>query len=308
MPRARSLTRPSGRSDGARPRVGNPGQAISYRRRWHHVAESVVDLRESTRTPATPQASKRHSIRRRHRHHSSPPLPPAINGALAAASVLAMSFALVLAVAVLAWVFAADHSSLGAMFDVACYAWLGVHLVPVDTAGGAIFLPPLLLTGAVVATSFAVGRTAARRASAHDRGSQVRIIGSAMALYGVTATVLAAISATAAASSSLLLAPILPAALFGAGFAAALLTSRGGGRRLRTRIPDYVRAEASAELRGLLVLAAAGALALVVGLLAALPRLLETTGDLRPGISGTVVLVLICIFYLPNAVIWGRPS
>lgn len=231
-------------------------------------------------------------------------MPPAINGALAGLTAAAISLLAVVCVTVLGWVLAADHSSLGSMFDIAAYGWLSIHLVPLETAAGWLWLPPLTLTAGVGWLAYAVGKSAARRGALPDSATRWRVIGSGVTVYAVFATVLATLSATASASVPLALAPFAAGAVFAAGFASAILSRCGGGRQLATRIPPYLRAEAKAALVGLAVLAGIALVVLIVALALGRQEVATMGLEVRPGFSGTFVLTLASLVYLPTAVIW----
>lgn len=306
MPRTRAISRPPGRKETSRPhRTGGPAglrqRRVSARRAT--AGDHVVDLRDSAVAAATAKPAR--TSARSRRHHSESAMPPAINGALAGLTVAAITLLAVIAVTVLGWVAAADHSSLGSMFDIAAYGWLSIHLVPLATAGGWLWLPPVTLTAAVVWLSFRVGTSAARRGGLPDSATRWRVIGAGITVYAVFATILATWSATAAASVPLALAPFAAAAVFGLGFGAAILSSCGGGRQVSARIPAYLRAEAKAALVGLAVLGGF-ALAALLGALALAHGQVTGMGlELRPGVSGTVVLLLASLVYLPTAVVWA---
>ena len=73
-----------------------------------------------------------HSRQRRHRHHSEVLAPPAVNGAVTALAAALGSLFVYTVVVMFGWVFAADHSSLESMFDMASIAWLAAHLAPIE--------------------------------------------------------------------------------------------------------------------------------------------------------------------------------
>lgn len=239
------------------------------------------------------------------RHHSESVLPPAVNGIIAALTVAAISLLGMLVVTVSGWVLAADHSSLRSMFDVVVYGWLAIHLLPVHTEGGVVWLPPLLLTAGVVVLARAAGRSAARRGDASDPANRWRIIGAGVAVYAIVGLGLAAWSSNDASWVPMLLTPLATGAVFAAGFASAVIGSCGGGRSWRRRVPSYLISEGRAAAIGLGCALAAAAVAVIIAVLMSWSEVAEMSQQLRPGISGTVVLGLASVVYLPTAAIWA---
>lgn len=230
---------------------------------------------------------------------------PLLNGAIAALTVAALSFVVVLGVTVIGWVLAADHSSLGAMFQVAILGWLTVHLVPVSTVGGWLWLPPLVLTVGVGWLARRVGQTTLRRGSVTDAAARWRVFGAAAVTYAVVATVLAWAATGAAARVPLWLVPFATAAVFAVGFAPVIARTSQRLADLRGRIPEAYLSELRASLKGLAVLAIGGAAVLLAAMVASWGQIQEISADLRPGFSGTLVLVLATLVYLPTAVVWA---
>ncbi len=313
MSRRRSRSRPRGRHD--RLNVAEPRKrARSSQLRHRRGAEPAIDLTEGaaaspTSQPGAPaQGATATSGRNRRRHrlriHSDATMRPEVNGLLAALTVGALSLLLIVAVTVLGWVLAADHSSLAAMFDIAIFGWLAVHLIPVGTPGGAIWLPPLVLTAAVAWLSFRVGRTALRRGTFYDSQTRWRVIGSAVGGYAALATALAFHANGEEISVPLLLVPFAAAAIFSVGFVPAITRQTSAWHDLWQRLPGHIVAEFRAAVRGLAVLGIVAAAVLVGAMVASIADLNELWADLRPGFSGTVVLALGALVYAPTAVVW----
>ncbi len=231
MSRRRSQRRPRGRHDRPSPaQVGADSRARPWRVRRGSAAVTV-DLTDPT---AAAVGAERN--RRRRRIHSDATMHPLLNGAIAALTVAALSFVVVLGVTVIGWVLAADHSSLGAMFQVAILGWLTVHLVPVSTVGGWLWLPPLVLTVGVGWLARRVGQTTLRRGSVTDAAARWRVFGAAAVTYAALATVLAWAATGPAARVPLWLVPFATAAVFAVGFAPVI--ARTSQRRADLRRAD----------------------------------------------------------------------
>jgi hypothetical protein len=262
-------------------------------------ASATIDLTEAS-------AESGLAVRngRRQRIHSDSAMPAVLNGALAALTVAALSLAVVLGVTVIGWVLAADHSSLGAMFDVVILGWLSVHLVPISTAGGWLWLPPLVLTVGVGWLSHRVGTTSLRRGRFADLATRSRVVVAAALTYAMVATLLAWLGDGSGAQAPLWLVPLATAAVFSVGFAPVILLTTGRRQLIRERVPEMYLKECRAAIKGLAVLGAGAGVLLVGSLLISWEQLQEMAADLRPGFSGTLVLLLGSLVYLPTAIVW----
>ena len=239
------------------------------------------------------------------RHVSTMALPPAVNGVLAGLFAFLLTVGAVLTVVSLGWVFAADHTSLRGMADFALYAWLAAHLLPVETAAGTWWLPPLLLTAGVMAAAALAGREAVQRGLPQQRQVLLMFAGAAVGTYAALGTLVAAVSATADASVPLMLAPIGTAAVMGAGLALGAARELGLLTVAWRKVPARLHHELRAAAGGLLVMCVGAGLLLVIAAATSLGRLGEAFDFVRPGWSGTVLIALICLVFLPTALIWA---
>ena len=239
------------------------------------------------------------------RHSSTMTLPPAVNGVLAGLFTFLLTMGAVLVVVSLGWVFAADHTSLRGMAGFAFYTWLAAHLLPVDTAAGTWWIPPLLLTAAVVAVAALAGREAVQRGLPAQREVFLAFTGAAVGTYAALGTVVAAISATADTSVPLWLAPLGTAVVMGAGLTFGAARELGLVTVAWRKVPARLHHELRAAGIGLLVMCVGGGLLLVVATATSLGRLGEAFAFVRPGWSGTLLIGLICVVFLPTALIWA---
>ena len=245
-----------------------------------------------------------HSRQRRHRHHSEVLAPPAVNGAVTALAAALGSLFVYTVVVMFGWVFAADHSSLESMFDMASIAWLAAHLAPIEAGGEVIWLPPLLLAAGQMALAYAAGRSAMRRGGAPDGPARRRILISGVLVYALVAMVLSVLSASAEVAVSLLWGPLSAAAVFGLGFGIAVARGGEAWESLARRLPVWVGADLRAALWGLVALGVLALLALGVAVFADGDRAAEMFDYIRPGVSGSVMIALLSFIYLPTAAIW----
>ena len=239
------------------------------------------------------------------RHVSTTTLPPAVNGVLAGLFALLLTVGAVLTVVSLGWVFAADHTSLRGMAGFAVYTWLAAHLLPVDTAAGTWWIPPLLLTAGVLAVAALAGREAVQRGLPRDRQVLLMFGGAAVGTYAALATVVAALSATADTSVPLWLTPLGTAVVMGVGLGFGVAKELGLLAVAWRRVPARLHHELRAAGIGLLVLCVGSAFLLLVAAATSLGRIGEAFSYVRPGWSGTVLIALICVVYLPTALIWA---
>lgn len=238
------------------------------------------------------------------RHLNRAAVHPALNGLMAAGSAIALTFGSLLIIVALGWVFAADHTSLRSMFAFTVDVWLAAHLLPVEVAGATWWLPPLLLTVGIVGSGYWAATQAVKRGLATSREAVrdfwVAIIGG----YASVATLLAAFSATALTSVPLLLTPFAVAGVFGAGALVGVARATRNQHALSQRIPMRVRVELKAALVGVAVLLAGAAAVLSVALVFAGSRIAAGLEDVQPGFSGTVLILVLCLIYLPTMLVW----
>jgi len=273
MARPRSAARPRGRRDD-RPRVVGAGR------------------RGTARRGTTRRLSQR------------PALPAAANGALAAGTTLLLTFGAVLMVVAVGWVFAADHTSLRGMVAFAIYTWLAAHLLPVQVADATWWLPPLLLTAGVIAVGMWAGREAVRRGVPTSRAGMRDFALAAVGTYAGGAILLAALSATAEVTVPLFLTPFAAAAVFAVGLALGVARATRTHVRFQRQIPVRIRAELSAAATGIGVLLAGSAVLFAVAVVLSGDRIAESLDSIQPGISGTALIVLLCLIYLPTMLVW----
>ena len=239
------------------------------------------------------------------KHISPESLPPAVNGVLAGLFTFLLTFGAMLTVASLGWVFAADHTSLRGMFAFTSYAWLASHLLPVDTVTGTWWLPPLLLTAGVVAVSALAGSEAVQRGLPRRRQVLLTFAGAAVGTYAVLGVLVAAVSATA--DTSVALWRVVPALALVMGGGLALGTARELGliSEAWRRVPARLQHELRAAGTGLVVMGVGAGALLLAAAATSLGRLQEAFAYVRPGWSGTLLMILICLVYLPTALVWA---
>jgi Family of unknown function (DUF6350) len=225
-----------------------------------------------------------------------------LRGALAAGWAIAVGLASLVVLVLIVW--AADSqstASAGGAMRFAGQLWLLAHRSSVRTsAGGALVIPPLILTvllGLLVARGAAI---LARTSGAVDAAALRRIVAAVTLPYAVLATILAAVTGSASLRPSVG-AAFVCAALVG-GISAALGAARAAGLLPAAwrAVPVDVRAALEAAgVAGVVVIAAATLLALG-SLFVHLHRFGSIVGSY--GGPGEFAMILLSLLYLPNAV------
>jgi hypothetical protein len=181
--------------------------------------------------------------------------------------------------------------------------WLAAAHVPIEIGGHPLGVLPLLLTLFLLLLAQRASAAAAGRLGPGRPRDALPLVASVAGTHGVFGLVVALRSGSEPVTAAPAVAFFGCAAL---GAVAALLGARdtyGITAAVRSRMDSGAALGIRAGLHGLGALFCAGALLLLV----ALSTSLRTAGDLlagtAPGVGGGIGLVLLCVVYLPNAVI-----
>ncbi|WP_432490873.1 cell division protein PerM [Kineococcus gypseus] len=203
---------------------------------------------------------------------------------------------------VLAWLGAVrSTSSLAAVVRVGADAWLLGHGAPVAVVGGTLGVVPLGVTLLAVASSARAVRTWVR--DQVDAGRDVPFwpgAGVFAAGYGVLAMLLALVTRSGVSAAGPLHALLGGAAVAAAGFALGARAHRPPLRRVPV-LTEALRPAAACTA----ALAALGALAVAVALVAGRADVLLLHGSLRAGWLGGALLTLGQALLLPTLAVWG---
>jgi hypothetical protein len=227
--------------------------------------------------------------------------------AIGAGGVAAGAGLLVIGVVVITTWAASLHggASAGDALRAVAYVWLLAHRVTLSIDGSHVALLPIGLLALPAYALLRAGRWFAEAADINDIRSTLTgglVLGGA---YGFVTAVVASASATRTthpAAGQALLAGCCVGMLFGTTGIA-----RGAGliQPIWAALPQRARSMAAAAGAGLAVLLGAGALLAIGGLLLHAGRVTHLGGELGPGPVGGVALVLACVAYVPNAVLWS---
>jgi hypothetical protein len=183
--------------------------------------------------------------------------------------------------------------------------WLTGHHAAVSTPVGEVTLLPLLPFALSFTLLVLAGRWAVRIATVETVPDTVLLVVAATATYSCLAILVSQVSSLAGAEVDGWTAFLSSAVVAATGFSCGALAGGPYGAVLLGRVPRVVR-------DGLLAAgAAAGALAVVVGLavaVALVTRWSTVTGlshQLAPGGGDAAGLVLLTLAYLPNLLVWA---
>lgn len=234
-------------------------------------------------------------------------------GGIAAASAAAIGLATLMTLTLIGWV-AAPHASFGEdipdVFRLAVQMWLVGHHVGVAIPGGQLSMLPL---GLVLVPGMLLYRTGRWLARSCELPRVRDVFRAALAIAGPYAAIAGTLALLAHTET---VQPSMPQALI-AGFALAYIAGGLGvlrqllvdkdiaRRRLLRLIPPRPRSLLTGSYAATVVLLAAGLALFLVGLGVNFGEAVAVTQQLRPGVVGGVLLILLQLLYLPNAVIFG---
>ncbi|HVF05828.1 MAG TPA: DUF6350 family protein [Frankiaceae bacterium] len=256
------------------------------------MTTATRDPRTARRTPARP-------VRR-----GPAPSALALTISKAALRAFAASLLVVELLAVFAW--AADGRSgagSGEALRAGALAWLVAHGATIAVEGGRFGLAPLGLTLLLAVFPLRAGAAVVRELQPRPPGLAAAV-GAAVGIpYAVLAALTTAVARTPPARPApwrvLLLAGLL------ASVAGALGAARARGwEHYAALVPERARLVGTGAAAALGTLAAGGAVGMAAALGWHLTRTADLMAALRPGLFGGLVLVLLCVAYLPNAVVW----
>jgi hypothetical protein len=253
---------------------------------------TATSTRTPRRTPARP-------VRRG-------PAPPAALRAVCLAAVRAVVTGLAVCelLAVLAW--ATDPRSgagSGAALRSGALAWLVAHGASVAVPGGRYGLAPLSLTLLLLWFPLRAGGSVVRSVEPRSLAGPAWLGASVAVPYAVLAALLTGLARSATARPAPWRVLLMAGLLAGIAGAAGGVRERGW-RTYADALPDRARLVGTGALAALGTLAAGGAVGAALALAWHLNRAAGLMRALRPGLAGGVVLLLLCLAYVPNALVW----
>lgn len=233
---------------------------------------------------------------------SDPERPPAV-GAVLAAGWVALAGSLGSAgLAVVGWFTANDGTTQQAV-RVGVDGWLLAHRVPVELDDGTFSLAPLGVTLVLLFLLARGGGWVGRSCAVHTTRDVAVGAGMLALVYGGFAALIAALARTEGDGPQPLVAFVSAAVLALLVAGPGVLRTSGVADGVGARLPVDIRAGLYGGLVGLGGLLLSGLLLVVVALVLRAGQVGELGASLRPGAVGVVLLVLLCLAYLPNAAV-----
>lgn len=233
------------------------------------------------------------------------PSPGAVAASVLRASLTAFAVGLVAveALTILAWATdARSGAGSGEALRSGALAWLVAHGAHVTVGGGQFGLAPLTLTLLLLWLPLRAGAAVVGDLQPRPPG-RAASLGAAVGIpYAVAAALLTGPARTEAAKPAPLRVLVLAGLLAAAAGALGGMRARGWDAYA---VPDRARLAGTAAAGALGTLAAGGALLAGVSLAWHMGRAQSLVDALRPGLFGGVVLLLLCLAYVPNAVVWA---
>ena len=207
-------------------------------------------------------------------------------------------------VAVFAW--ATDGRSGAGSGDAlrsGALAWLVAHGASVAVDGGRFGLAPLTVTLLLAAFPWRAGASVVRDLEPRPLGAAAALGAAVGVPYAVLAALLTAAARSAAARPAPWRAFVLAGLLAAVAGTAGAVRARGWAA-YADLLPERALVVGRGAVAALVTLAAGGALGMAAALLWHLSRAADLLHALAAGVVGGLLLVLLCVAYLPNAVVW----
>lgn len=235
------------------------------------------------------------------------PVPPVSwAGVLAALRAAGLGLLTVMVLVLVAWATAADSAaSAPEAVRGGLAIWLVGHLARLGVPGGTFGLAPLGLTVLPGLLLFSSAARGARSAQVRGRRGVVALTAALAASYAAIAVVVSLCARTAAIQPRPVTAFVGAAVLAGVAGGAGAVHGSGRTRAWWARLPVGVRVAAPGAAGALTVVLVGGAV--LVGAMLARHHG-DATGlfaSLDGGLSGTLLVLLVCLAYAPTAVVWG---
>lgn len=233
---------------------------------------------------------------------STAPLPLVVSGAVAGAAAALLSYLALAVVALAAWMLdPGGDQEWSQMLEVASGAWLAGLGLPPTVDGITITLLPLGFALVPIVALVGAGRWAADASAVARRGEAVAVAASAAVAFAAVAAAVAALAGT-------LLVPASRAALMGGivAFVVCSLVVLSRARLLTPhRWPSPVRDAMGAVAVALAGLAVVASALLAVSVIAHVGQMNDLLVGLDAGASGSLLLAVLTLAYLPNALLWS---
>lgn len=195
-----------------------------------------------------------------------------------------------------------DFSPQGVLL-VAGPGWLGAYQVPLTIAGHPLGLLPMLATVGVCTLVARSAAGAAERLDLRTPQQAVPLIGAMAAAHAVIGVTIAVLAYGSKVTADPLAAFIIPALIAAAAAAAGVARRCGFGPALRPYVDDAAVVGVRAAVLGMAALLMAGAAVFTAASVWSIPTMHMLFGVNAPGFGGGFGMLLLCLAYVPNAVV-----
>ncbi|MGH3327243.1 MAG: cell division protein PerM, partial [Streptomycetales bacterium] len=217
-----------------------------------------------------------------------------------------LGLVIIAAVTLLGWPGAVQAGAGGlAALRFAGWLWLVAQHAALALPQGSFGLAPLGLTALQAYLVFLAGRWTVRRAGARGLPSHTLAACALAATHGLVAAVVAALTVSETVRPQMWQAGAAATALGAVAGGVGVLDGSGALRRLWHRVPGWVRTLLAASGSGVATLLAGGAVLAGTSLVLNAARARAMFDVLRPDAPGSLALLLLCVAFLPNAVVWA---
>lgn len=218
---------------------------------------------------------------------------------------LAAGFAICVLPAMAWWIGDVSNGSIADPLRFGSWTWLVAHRAAVETSGSAFTLPPLGITILIGLLMYHSARWSAHAAGVSSNRGAAAVIIPSVAAYATGGGIIAMMSASGATSVSIFDAVLSP------GLWALVVTSLAVVHEadlidpLLQRLPQEVRAALNGGAAAVAALVAVGAVLVAIAVAAGAGQIGAVAEALDGGGLGSTVLLLGCVAFAPNAVVWG---
>lgn len=221
----------------------------------------------------------------------------------AAMGTVLLSYAALVPVAWLIVATAGGSPTVDSSFTAALPLWLAAHQVPLVLDGVALTVLPLLPTVGLGVLVAAGAAWVVRRLGGRPRSDAAPVIAAITAAHGAVAVLVSALLPPSGTIAAAPWAAMLCAGVVAGSAAAVGVLRRCGPPGVWLRAPEWARTGLRATALATAVLAAGGALLLLVALLVSAAGVHDLLVEVAPESGAAFGLILLSVCYLPNAVV-----
>ena len=234
-----------------------------------------------------------------------PSRPVLVTAAIAALWCVVMGFVIIVVPVLLGWAFSAGPSSaFSQALATTVHVWIAAHHVPLVVGGATFSFLPLALLALPIILLFQAGKWAARAQGPATTSDAVLLTTAIAVIFGLINIVLNAWASSGSISSSAWRVFLASIVLAWVCAGSAICREMGIWERVFQSLPESVKVLTAATAAGLLTLVALSAVLAALALIIHFGEVCDSFTLLGTGFVGTILLVVICLAYIPNVLIW----